>query len=49
MPDYILHSIQGAKKQTEQIRNRSQLRETAQNTKFFVDVDCLGTYNVEGM
>lgn len=33
--------IQGVKK-IEQICNRSQHREAAQNMKFFITIDCLG-------
>ena len=34
-------------KKTEQILNRSQRREAAQNMKFLINIDCLGTYDVE--
>ena len=34
-------------KKTEQIWNRSQCREAAWNIKFFINIDCLGTYVVE--
>ena len=34
-------------KKTEQIRNRSQRRETVQTIKFMIKIDCLGTYDVE--
>ena len=34
-------------KKTEQICNRSQRREAAQSMKFFINLDCLGTYDVE--
>ena len=37
----------GCIKKTEQIRNRSQRREAAQIMKFFISIDCLGTYDVE--
>ena len=35
------------KKNTEQIWNRSQRREAAQCIKFLINIDCLGTYDVE--
>ena len=34
-------------KKTEQILNRSQRREAAQSMKFFINIDFLGTYDVE--
>ena len=34
-------------KETEQIWNRFQRREAAQSIKFFINIDCLGTYDVE--
>ena len=34
-------------KKTEQIWNRSQRREAAQSMKFLINIDCLGTYDVE--
>ena len=34
-------------KKTEQILNRSQCREAAQCMKFLINIDCLGTYDVE--
>ena len=37
----------GCIKKTEQILNRSQRREAAQSMKFFINIDCLGTYDVE--
>ena len=37
----------GCIKKTEQILNRSQRREAAQSMKFLINVDCLGTYDVE--
>ena len=35
------------KKKTEQILNRPQRREAAQSMKFLINIDCLGTYDVE--
>ena len=35
------------KKKTEQILTCSQRREAAQSMKFFINIDCLGTYDVE--
>ena len=32
---------------TEQIWNRSQRRKAAQSMKFLINIDCLGTYDVE--
>ena len=37
----------GCIKKIEQIRNCSQRRETAQTIKFMINIDCLGTYDVE--
>ena len=37
----------GCIKKTEQILNRSQRREAAQSMKFFINIDCLGAYDVE--
>ena len=37
----------GCIKKTEQILNRSQRREAAQSMKFLINIDCLGTYDVE--
>ena len=37
----------GCIKKTEQILNRSQRREAAQSVKFLINIDCLGTYDVE--
>ena len=37
----------GCIKKTEQIWNRSQRREAAQRMKFLINIDCLGTYDVE--
>ena len=34
-------------KKTEQILNRSQRRQAAQSMKFFINIDCFGTYDVE--
>ena len=34
-------------KKTEQIWNRSQRREAAQSMKFLINIDCLGTYDVQ--
>ena len=39
--------IQGVSEKTEQIWNRSQRREAAQSMKFFINIDCLGIYDVE--
>ena len=44
---YVHVETTGCIKKTEQIRNRSQRRETAQAIKFMVNIDCLGTYDVE--
>ena len=44
--DYLL-SYTGCIKKTEQILNRSQRREEAQSMKFLINIDCLGTYDVE--
>ena len=45
----IQHIFQytGCIKKTEQILNRSQRREAAQSMKFLINIDCLGTYDVE--
>ena len=40
-------NIQGVSEKTEQIWNRSQRREAAQSMKFLINIDCLGTYDVE--
>ena len=37
----------GCIKKTEQILNRSQRREAAQSMRFLINIDCLGTYDVE--
>ena len=37
----------GGIKKTEQILNCSQRREAAQIMKFLINIDCLGTYDVE--
>ena len=37
----------GCIKKTEQILNRSQRREAAQSMKFLINIDCLGTYDIE--
>ena len=34
-------------KKTEPIWNRSQRREAAQSIRFFINIDCLGTYDIE--
>ena len=34
------------KKKTEQILNRPQRREAPQSMKFLINIDCLGTYDV---
>ena len=39
--------IQGVPEKTEQIWNCSQRREAAQSMKFLINIDCLGTYDVE--
>ena len=41
------HCTTGCIKKTEQILNRSQRREAAQSMKFLINIDCLGTYDVE--
>ena len=43
----VFLSYTGCIKKTEQIRNRPQRREAAQSMKFFINMDCLGTYDVE--
>ena len=43
----ILHVIQGVSKKSRQFRNGSQPREAASSMKFFVNIDCLGTCDVE--
>ena len=44
----LYRCIQGvSKKKTEQILNRSQRREAAQSMKFLINIDCLGTYDIE--
>ena len=43
----LLSTIQGVSKKTEQIWNRSQRREAAQSMKFLINIDCLGTYDVQ--
>ena len=44
----MLSTIQGVYiKKAEQIWNRSQRREAAQSMKFLINIDCLGTYDVE--
>ena len=46
--DYVYtFDYTGCIKKTEQILNRSQRREAAQSMKFFINIDCLGTYDVE--
>ena len=42
---YTLYT--GCINKTEQICNSSQRREAAQTIKFMIDIDCLGTYDVE--
>ena len=42
-----IFDIQGVSKNTEQIWNRSQRREAAQSMKFFINIDCFSTYDVE--
>ena len=37
----------GCIKKTEQILNRSQRREAAQSMKLLINIDCLGTCDVE--
>ena len=39
--------IQGVSEKTEKIWNRSQRCEAAQSMKFLINIDCLGTYDVE--
>ena len=43
----VLFTVYRVYKNTEQIRNRSQLREAAQTIKSMIEIDCLGTYDVE--
>ena len=40
-------NIQGVSKKSRQFRNGSQPREAASSMKFFVNIDCLGTCDVE--
>ena len=40
-------SLQGVSKKSRQFRNGSQPREAASSMKFFVNIDCLGTCDVE--
>ena len=42
-----LYTIQGVSEKNEQILNCSQRREAAQSMKFLINIDCLGTYDVE--
>ena len=37
----------GCIKKTEQILNCSQRREAAKSMKFFINIECFGTYDVE--
>ena len=39
--------IQGVSKKSRQFRNGSQPREAASSMKFFVNIDCSGTCDVE--
>ena len=39
--------IRGVSKKSRQFRNGSQPREAASSMKFFVNIDCLGTCDVE--
>ena len=39
--------LQGVSKKSRQFRNGSQPREAASSMKFFVNIDCLGTCDVE--
>ena len=39
--------IQGVSKKSRQFRNGSQPRAAASSMKFFVNIDCWGTCNVE--
>ena len=41
------YSYTGCIKKTEQILNRSQRREAAQSMKFLINIDCLGTYDID--
>ena len=43
----ILLLYTGCIKKTEQILNRSQRREAAQSMNFFINIDCLVTFDVE--
>ena len=45
--DYNLTAYTGCIKKTEQIWNRFQRREVAQSVKFLINIDCLGTYDVQ--
>ena len=47
MQDYICTYIQGVSKKSRQFRNGSQPRAAASSMKFFVNIDCWGTCNVE--
>ena len=44
---FSVYHYTGCIKKTEQIWNRSQRREAAQSMKFLINIDCLGTYDVE--
>ena len=41
------YNLQGVSEKTEQIWNCSQRREAAQSMKVLINIDCLGTYDVE--
>ena len=43
----IYSLLQGVSKKSRQFRNGSQPREAASSMKFFVNIDCLGTCDVE--
>ena len=43
----LIEIIQGVSKKSRQFRNGSQPREAASSMKFFVNIDCLGTCDVE--
>ena len=47
VPKKLVAHYTGCIKKTEQILNRSQRREAAQSMEFLINIDCLGTYDVE--
>ena len=47
MKDNYIIDIQGVSKKTEQIGNCSHLGIADRGTKYLINIDYLGTYNVE--